>query len=182
MVQGIRMSSYTAGPRRGGQSKGNGVGHSTHRAFGIQRAQSPTPCWPVRAFALACPSSANSSPRRAGWFRVDDSGPSLRGPLSSTRIRFNSHRFSLVGAAHRSGRWFGDFMHHQRLSPSLFFEAVLVFGFVAAPPDAQGFPAIVSLLILRGGFGFRFDSSPSVARGLPRDVPSFLSRRFWFSV
>jgi hypothetical protein len=29
--------SSTAGPRRGGQSKGNGVGHSTHRAKGNQR-------------------------------------------------------------------------------------------------------------------------------------------------
>jgi hypothetical protein len=37
--------SSTAGPRRGGQSKGNGVGHSTHRAKGNQRDQSPTPCW-----------------------------------------------------------------------------------------------------------------------------------------
>jgi hypothetical protein len=56
MVRRFRMSSSTAGPRRGGQSKGNGVGHSTHRAEGNQRDRVSHSLLACCAFALACPS------------------------------------------------------------------------------------------------------------------------------
>jgi hypothetical protein len=41
-------------------------GRLTQRTIGIDRAWCPTPSRSARAFALACPSSACSSPRRAG--------------------------------------------------------------------------------------------------------------------
>jgi hypothetical protein len=58
------------GPRRGGQSKANGVGPVTQRAKGIHRdplSHSLLACLSVRP---GCPSSANSSPRRAGVLAV----------------------------------------------------------------------------------------------------------------
>ena len=64
MVRRVRMSSSAAGPRRGGQSKATGSGIRRIGPKGINGIGCPTPYWPVRAFALACPSSANSS--RAG--------------------------------------------------------------------------------------------------------------------
>ncbi len=135
MVRRVRMSSSAAGPRRGGQSKATGSGIRRIGPKGINGIGCPTPYWPVRAFALACPSSANSSPRRAGCSRVQGAGPSLRGPAPCTRINALRciHEFTFidiqsVASQHgltdqQSHPWSAT--HHLALP----FEAVLAFVF-----------------------------------------------------
>ena len=54
------------GPRRGGQSKAHGVGLATHRAIGIKRDRLSHSLVAWKCVRPGCPSSASSSPRRAG--------------------------------------------------------------------------------------------------------------------
>ena len=127
MVQRIRMSCWITGPRRGGQSKSNGVGHSTHRAVGNQRdrvSHSLLACSGVRP---GCPSSASSSPRRTG-VRINQLACIHRtllvraGACRSRRLLPRSTTSCLpplgaiLGLAFAAPVVRGDFFHSQRLS------------------------------------------------------------------
>ena len=98
----------------------------THRARGIDRDRSPTPLRLVVAFTLACPSSANSSPRRAGvsecWKRAESSRSASNTRLTVRLIASTSPSSVRVCSLHQqiTNRLFV-------VSPPFSFVAVLVF-------------------------------------------------------
>jgi hypothetical protein len=138
MVRRFRMSSSAAGPRRGGQSKGNGVGHSTHRAEGNQRDQMSHSLLACSCVRPGVPQFGKQLPAPGRLFSCAGSG------AESSRSRsLHTHQRIMMYS------WIHLYRHPKRR--------------ISARLDR---PAISSLVrdassrsSFRGGFGFRFRHS-----------------------